>query len=103
VNAAVERLTREFTAALAVAIDEEAVTRASAMAMKALKDMHAPASWPSKKHVKARRKSPVQLCPAPGCTSPAAPVFGMVCAKHRLAGKRKIKAWRKPRRARKGK
>jgi hypothetical protein len=32
---------------------------------------------------KARKKPPLQLCPVPGCKNPAAPVFGMVCAKHK--------------------
>src|SRR5262249_14491671 len=31
---------------------------------------------------KPRKKPPIQLCPVPGCTERAAPIFGMVCAKH---------------------
>src|SRR4051812_14068270 len=30
-----------------------------------------------------RKKAPKQLCPVPGCKNAAAPVFGMVCAKHK--------------------
>ena len=51
--------------------------------------------------VKARRKLPAQLCPVPGCTNKAAPVFGMVCAEHKDAPKAKIKKYREARRAKK--
>jgi hypothetical protein len=39
-----------------------------------------------------------QLCPVPGCTSPAAPVFGMVCKQHKNVAKAKIKKYREARR-----
>lgn len=42
---------------------------------------------------------PKQLCPVPGCTGVAAPVFGMVCAKHKDMPKAKIKEFRAQRRA----
>ena len=41
-----------------------------------------------------RAARPKQLCPVPGCTNPAAPVFGMVCAKHKNVSKAKIKKYR---------
>jgi hypothetical protein len=50
---------------------------------------------------KARRKGPPQLCPVPGCKSVAAPIFGMVCAKHKDLPKAKIKAFREARKAKK--
>jgi hypothetical protein len=50
-----------------------------------------------------RKKGPKQLCPAPGCKNPAAPVFGMVCAKHRDVPKAKIKKYREARKAAKEK
>ena len=50
---------------------------------------------------KARRKGPKQLCPVPGCKNPAAPVFGMVCSKHKDLPKAKINAYREARRAKK--
>jgi hypothetical protein len=50
---------------------------------------------------KARKKAPRQLCPVPGCKNPAAPVFGMVCAKHKDVAKSKIKKYREARRAKK--
>ena len=45
------------------------------------------------------RRRPKQLCPVPGCTGVAAPVFGMVCAKHKDVPKAKIKEYRVARRA----
>jgi hypothetical protein len=50
---------------------------------------------------KARKKPPLQLCPVPGCKNPAAPVFGMVCAKHKDVPKAKIKKFRDARKAKK--
>jgi hypothetical protein len=52
---------------------------------------------------KPRKKAPRQLCPVPGCKNPAAPVFGMVCAKHKDVAKAKIKKYREARRAKKTK
>jgi hypothetical protein len=43
---------------------------------------------------KKRRKAPIQLCPVPRCSERAAPVFGMVCAKHKDVAKSKIKKYR---------
>jgi hypothetical protein len=50
--------------------------------------------------VRPRQK---QLCPVPGCTNAAAPVFGMVCAQHKDLPKAKIKEYRAARRAAKAK
>ncbi len=50
---------------------------------------------------KARRKGPKQLCPVPGCKNPAAPVFGMVCSKHKDVPKTQIKKYRQARKAKK--
>jgi hypothetical protein len=50
---------------------------------------------------KKRKKGPKQLCPIPGCKNPAAPVFGMVCAKHKGVPKAQIKKYREARRAKK--
>lgn len=50
---------------------------------------------------KARKKLPKQFCPVPGCKNPAAPVFGMVCAKHKDVAKAKIKKYREARKAKK--
>ena len=48
-----------------------------------------------------RKKAPRQFCPVPGCKNPAAPVFGMVCAKHKDVAKTKIKRYREARKAKK--
>jgi hypothetical protein len=48
---------------------------------------------------KPRKKPPIQLCPVPGCTERAAPIFGMVCAKHKDVAKAKIRKYREARRA----
>jgi len=48
--------------------------------------------------VKPRKKAPKQLCPVPGCKNAAAPIFGMVCAKHKGVAKTKIKKYREARR-----
>jgi hypothetical protein len=45
------------------------------------------------------RHRPKQLCPVPGCSGVAAPVFGMVCAQHKDVPKAKIKEYRAQRRA----
>jgi hypothetical protein len=46
-----------------------------------------------------RRKGPVQICPIKNCTNRAAPIYHMVCAKHKDLPKSKIKAARDARRA----
>jgi len=45
------------------------------------------------------KRRPKQFCPVPGCTGVAAPVFGMVCAKHKDVAKTKIKEYRAQRKA----
>ena len=44
------------------------------------------------------KRRPKQLCPVPGCKGLAAPVFGMVCAKHKDLPKAEIKKYREARR-----
>jgi hypothetical protein len=56
----------------------------------------APVRAPGKRRAK-------QLCPVPGCKNPAAPVFGMVCAKHKDISKAKIKEYRDARKKAKDK
>jgi hypothetical protein len=50
-----------------------------------------------------RRKAPIQLCPVPGCSNRAAPVFGMVCSKHKDLPKPEIRKFREARRAQRDK
>lgn len=49
--------------------------------------------------IKQRKKGPIQLCPVPGCKERAAPVFGMVCVKHKGLSKTLIAKYREARRA----
>jgi hypothetical protein len=53
--------------------------------------------------MRKRRKAPIQLCPVPGCTNRAAPVFGMVCSKHKDLPKSEIRKFREARRAQRDK
>ncbi|HEX4406757.1 MAG TPA: hypothetical protein VH560_18085 [Polyangia bacterium] len=50
---------------------------------------------------KPRKKMPPQFCPVPGCKNKAAPIFGMVCSKHKDVAKSKIKKYREARKAKK--
>jgi hypothetical protein len=50
---------------------------------------------------KVRKKMPPQYCPVPYCRNTAAPIFGMVCSKHRDVPKAKIRKYREARRAKK--
>src|SRR4051812_24116176 len=61
--------------------------------------MLALAGVPGGTGVKKRKKAPIQLCPVPGCTNRAAPVFGMVCSKHKDLPKSEIRKFREARRA----
>ena len=57
---------------------------------------HAESAVPPKK---ARKKGPIQLCPAPGCKERAAPSLRMLCKKHKDAPKTTVAKWREARRA----
>jgi hypothetical protein len=97
----------EFTERLHALIEGQAMERARAAVLNAfgVQPVRKPgrpaksAATPVAK--KARKKLPHQLCPVPGCKNPAAPVFGMVCAKHKDVAKVKIRKYREARRARK--
>ncbi|HEY2729518.1 MAG TPA: hypothetical protein VGK52_06220 [Polyangia bacterium] len=101
----------DFSKRLQALIDSEATHRARATVLSAFgggarrgpgrppKGAMAIASLPKK----ARKKAPRQLCPVPGCKDTAAPIFGMVCAKHKDVAKSKIKKYREARKAKKAK
>jgi hypothetical protein len=109
-------LVDDFVGRLAAAVEADAAERARQMVMSALgagagnllprrrgrppKNATAFASLVS---VRPARRRPKQLCPVPGCTNPAAPVFGMVCSKHKDVPKATIKKYREARRASKQK
>jgi hypothetical protein len=50
---------------------------------------------------KVRKKMPPQYCPVPYCRNVAAPIFGMVCAKHKDVPKKLIARYREERRSKK--
>jgi hypothetical protein len=114
----IQSIVQSFTSQLTALIEAQALTQARSAVFAALggngpiakrrgrppKNLQVPpaplvaiAKGPAKK----RKKSPLQLCPVPGCKNPAAPVFGMVCAKHKDVAKSKIKKYREARKAKK--
>jgi hypothetical protein len=50
---------------------------------------------------KRRKKAPIQMCPVPNCKNRAAPIFGMVCTKHKDLPKTQIRKYREARRQKK--
>jgi hypothetical protein len=99
-----------FVARLSSLIETDAVSRAREAVLSAFGAGEAPRRGPgrppgsgSKAPItgRKRRKGPIQLCPVPGCKNRAAPVFGMVCSKHKDLPKATIKKYREQRRAKK--
>jgi hypothetical protein len=88
---------RRVQAAVSVALGS-----GSALALPRRRGRPAKAAYSAVAHAPAKRR-PKQLCPMPGCTGLAAPVFGMVCSKHKDAPKALIKKYRAQRRAAKAK
>jgi hypothetical protein len=110
----IKTVVAEFANQLSALIENEATERARAAVLAAFGDSPrrgpgrppksaTPAALAKPPVVvkKTRKKGPLQLCPVPGCKNPAAPVFGMVCAKHKDLPKAKIKAFREARKAKK--
>jgi hypothetical protein len=102
----IRTLVETFTSQLAALVEGQALDRARAAVEGAL-GIRRPgrpakiAPSPTAIAVKPRKKPPKQFCPVPGCKNPAAPVFGMVCAKHKDVAKTKIKKYREARKAKK--
>jgi hypothetical protein len=110
-------LVEDFVGRLVTSVEAEATNRARQMVIAALGTGALPrrrgrppkfasnlgASFGSLVVNGPARRRPKQLCPVPGCTNPAAPVFGMVCAKHKDVPKAQIKKYREARRAAKSK
>jgi hypothetical protein len=111
----IQSVIQKFTTELTALLDGQALERARAAVLaafgggervaarrgrppKAKPAQVAATKAPTKK---VRRKAPKQFCPVPGCKNPAAPVFGMVCAKHKGVAKSKIRKYREARRAKK--
>ena len=102
----VQELVSQFVDRLSSLIEQDTVSRAREAVLTAFGG-HAPAALLRGAGkgfgARKRRKGPIQLCPVPGCTNRAAPVFGMVCAKHKGLPKADIKKFREQRRAQKAK
>jgi hypothetical protein len=102
-------IVQDFVERLSSLIEEDAVTRARTAVLSAFGVAgargagRAVALAQSAAGRRQRRKGPIQLCPVPGCTNRAAPVFGMVCSKHKDLPKATIKKYREQRRAKKAK
>ena len=105
----IQDIVQEFVARLASLIEQDAVSRARDVVLGALGGRgvstgRGPGRPPgSGAGLRKRRKGPIQLCPVPGCTNRAAPVFGMVCSKHKDLPKTEIRKFREQRRATKQK
>ncbi|HZL16331.1 MAG TPA: hypothetical protein VFG23_01170 [Polyangia bacterium] len=102
----IRTLVNQFSDQLASLIEGQAIERARAAVESALGGGARRPGRPPKALAltvakKPRKKGPLQLCPVPGCKNPAAPVFGMLCAKHKDVSKAKIKKYRDARKAKK--
>jgi hypothetical protein len=91
----IRSLVDEFANRLQALMQHEVIARARAVVDGALANGRSRLPGASGK---PRRKPPRQLCPVPGCKNTAAPVYGMVCGKHKDVPKAKIKKYREARR-----
>jgi hypothetical protein len=96
----IRSLIEDFANQLSTLVEQDALDRARAVVESALGGGGRGAS--GAKLLSGVRR-PKQLCPVPGCKNPAAPVFGMVCAKHKDISKAQIAKYREARRAKKQK
>jgi hypothetical protein len=96
-----QEVVQQFVDKLSSMIEQEVVSRAREAALSALDGRPGAALRAGGAIIRKRRKGPIQLCPVPGCGNRAAPVFGMVCAKHKDLPKAAIKKYREQRRAKK--
>jgi hypothetical protein len=93
----IRSLIEDFTNQLSSLVEQDALERARAVVESALGGARGGAA----PKLLAGIRRPKQLCPVPGCKNPAAPVFGMVCAKHKDISKAQIAKYREARRAKK--
>src|SRR5450755_3997000 len=110
----IHSIVQDFVSRLSSLIEQDAVTRARSAVLSAFGvggggggrrgPGRPPGSGVKTAAVRRqRRKGPIQLCPVPGCTNRAAPVFGMVCSKLIYLHKATTKKYREARRAKKNK
>ncbi len=96
---AIKQLIEKFSTQLEMIIDNQARVRA----LGALDRLGGAGTREVKAKTKrTRRKGPIQLCPVPRCKERAAPIFGMLCAKHKDTPKAKVRKYREARRASNG-
>jgi hypothetical protein len=111
-SGSIHNIVQDFVSRLSSLIEQDAVARARTVVLSAFgvggagAVRRGPGRPPgsgvsSVEGRRKRRKGPIQLCPVPGCKNRAAPVFGMVCSKHKDLPKAKIKKYREARRAKK--
>ena len=107
----IQDVVQEFVTKLQALIEQDTVSRAREVVLGALGGRAAAGVRGAGRAsaafavlgVRKRRKGPIQLCPVPGCQNRAAPVFGMVCSKHKDLPKAQIKKYREARREQKEK
>lgn len=101
-NAQIQHLVAEFEtkimAAARAQVHEEILAKLGTAGMAAYSGAHATV----KALQKTRKKGPIQLCPAPGCKERSAPVFSMMCKKHKDTPKTTVAKWREARRKKNG-
>ncbi|HTA19307.1 MAG TPA: hypothetical protein VK989_08440 [Polyangia bacterium] len=109
----IQSIVDDFANQLSAFIEAQVVARARATVATALGAKRGPGRPPKLAKLaalsapaivagkKPRKKAPPQLCPVPGCKNRAAPIFGMVCSKHKDLPKAKVKQYREARRAKK--
>jgi hypothetical protein len=107
----IQDVVQDFVVKLSALIEQDAVSRARDVVLSAfggrapaglrLRGPGRPPGPVAGNGRRKRRKGPIQLCPVPGCQNRAAPVFGMVCSKHKDLPKAEIKKFREARRAQK--
>ena len=105
----IKTVVNDFAKRLTTLIDSQAMDRARTAVLSAFGSPprrgpgrpRKAATTPVPVAKKTRKKAPLPLCPVPGCKNPAAPVFGMVCAKHKDLPKAVIKKYREARKAKK--
>jgi hypothetical protein len=104
----IQDIVQEFVSKISSLIEQDVVSRARDVVLGALGRGGGTGRGPGRPPgsgvgLRKRRKGPIQLCPVPGCSNRAAPVFGMVCSKHKDLPKSEIKKYREQRRATKAK
>lgn len=99
----IRSLIEDFTNQLSSLLEQDALERARAVVESALGGGGGRRGAGAGVKLLSGARRPKQLCPVPGCKNPAAPVFGMVCAKHKDISKAQIAKYREARRAKKTK